>query len=177
MSELAAGANEVTHPRAPSRRASSIVRFLVNIVAASAACVVLAACARTSGSAAPSGAPSVTTASPASDGAPNDAFAIAPDAESPSPVDAGWDAPADAATSPRARTRKRQGVACGQSSECAAGLACCESGFHGHCGGAYMPDQQLPPCVMTTTCETAPCTPLALPPAAPSRGPAIPTLD
>jgi hypothetical protein len=67
--------------------------------------------------------------------------------------------------------RRGPGAACERSSECAAGLACCESGFHGHCGGAYMPDRELPPCVVTSSCEKAPCQPFSLPPSTPPRPP------
>jgi tetratricopeptide (TPR) repeat protein len=73
-------------------------------------------------------------------------------------------APADAGRpSP---PRKGLGASCsGSANECAPGLACCETGFHGHCGGvAPAPGEPLLPCVTSSTCAPAPCQPLTFPP-------------
>jgi hypothetical protein len=59
---------------------------------------------------------------------------------------------------------KGTGAACVITSECRPGLACCQTGFRGHCGGAVMPDTNAAPCVFSSTCAPAPCTPMALPP-------------
>jgi polyhydroxybutyrate depolymerase len=59
--------------------------------------------------------------------------------------------------------RGRVGAPC-VSESCGAGLSCCETGFHGACGGAYIPDTQREPCVVTRTCEPSPCRPLTFPP-------------
>ncbi|HEX4445958.1 MAG TPA: hypothetical protein VH044_04455 [Polyangiaceae bacterium] len=52
----------------------------------------------------------------------------------------------------------------GSPRSCAAGLACCQTGFHGHCGGANIPLEREEPCVVTSTCQPAPCTPMQFPP-------------
>jgi hypothetical protein len=47
---------------------------------------------------------------------------------------------------------------------CGPGLACCDTGFRGHCGGAHMPEEQEAPCIVTRTCEPPPCSPMSFPP-------------
>ncbi|HTB77680.1 MAG TPA: hypothetical protein VK762_30760 [Polyangiaceae bacterium] len=60
---------------------------------------------------------------------------------------------------------KGRGAACSQG-QCAAGLACCDTGFHGHCGGvAPTPaETQRDPCVVVSTCVPGPCAPMTFPP-------------
>jgi tetratricopeptide (TPR) repeat protein len=70
-------------------------------------------------------------------------------------VDAGRPAP----------PRKVAGAACSRADECAPGLACCDTGFVGHCGGvAPAPGEKPEPCVVTRSCARAPCAPLSFPP-------------
>jgi hypothetical protein len=73
------------------------------------------------------------------------------------------------ASAPAARKRagaKGAGSPCvqGTAGACAPGFTCCETGFRGHCGGAYMPDQPQEPCVVTSTCGIGPCKPMEFPP-------------
>lgn len=64
--------------------------------------------------------------------------------------------------SPPKSAGKSNGSSCTNSSECRAGMSCCQTGFRGHCGGAFLPD--APPCVFLSTCAPSPCPPLKLPP-------------
>jgi hypothetical protein len=67
---------------------------------------------------------------------------------------------------PRHPKGKAPGSSCNTSAECGAGLACCQTGFSGHCGGV-MPSQeelQKNPCVFHSTCTPGPCRPISLPP-------------
>ena len=95
---------------------------------------------------------------PLMDASPRDA-SVSADAPAFGPTtrrDAGTRVPA---------TGKRRGEACSPSlGGCAAGLACCETGFHGRCGGAFLPELQRDPCVFTSTCVPPPCRPMTLPP-------------
>ncbi len=90
---------------------------------------------------------------------PSDSGAL--DATASAPSDA--QVPDAALETPRA-VGKRRGASCGGRGECAAGLACCETGFKGHCGGAVMPDLEREPCVFPSSCVPPPCEPLTLPP-------------
>jgi len=66
---------------------------------------------------------------------------------------------------PRVEARRKvRGASCATSAECSAGLACCQSGFRGHCGGAAMPNMNDNPCVFLSSCAPAPCTPPLMPP-------------
>jgi hypothetical protein len=62
---------------------------------------------------------------------------------------------------------KARGAVCGGAHPrggCALGLVCCVTDFRGHCGGAYMPGADSPPCVLISTCIRPPCEPMAMPP-------------
>jgi hypothetical protein len=63
---------------------------------------------------------------------------------------------------------KARGAACSRSlrtpGDCARGLACCPTSFHGHCGGAHTPELEAEPCVFVSTCIPPPCHPMDLPP-------------
>ena len=116
-------------------------------------------------SAAPDALPSATAVpiapEPVMDASPLDA-PVSADARASGPTtrrDAGTRVPA---------TGKGSGEACAPSAGarggCASGLACCQTGFHGHCGGAFLPELQRDPCVLTSTCVLPPCRPMTLPP-------------
>jgi hypothetical protein len=87
------------------------------------------------------------------------------DGRSPTPAPSASDAPpAPSASAMHAKPLgKARGSACASSRECRAGLACCQTGFSGHCGGANMPENTQP-CVLLQTCAPSPCTPLSMPP-------------
>jgi hypothetical protein len=106
-------------------------------------------------------AASAASAAPVTDASPLDA-SVSADARVAEPTTR-----RDAATRVPA-TGKGSGEACspslGARGGCAAGLACCQTGFHGHCGGAFLPELQREPCVLTSTCVPPPCRPMSLPP-------------
>jgi thioredoxin-like negative regulator of GroEL len=79
---------------------------------------------------------------------------------------AGLEMPDAGAGHPPPAPRKGPGAPCsGRTGECASGLACCQSGFHGHCGGvAPSAGEASEPCIVTSTCVAAPCAPLSFPP-------------
>jgi polyhydroxybutyrate depolymerase len=83
-------------------------------------------------------------------------------ASASAPAPASASAPASVSASATS-TGGHVGAPCATGS-CSAGLSCCETGFHGDCGGAVMPDTQRAPCVVTRTCERGPCRPMTFPP-------------
>jgi WAP-type (Whey Acidic Protein) 'four-disulfide core' len=134
-------------------------------VSKSAVCIVAAAVAiacNAEPTARETLAPTAPIASATMDASPA-ALATAVEASAP-PVDAAVSATAVPSAVASAAPRKRAGTSCSRDRECAAGLGCCQTGFRGHCGGAYMPDQPQEPCVMLSTCAPAPCRPMDLPP-------------
>jgi hypothetical protein len=114
----------------------------------------------------PPAAPTIASGSEAS----TDAKAGPPDADLPPPDASVEEAgPArDAAAMRTTAVGKARGARCsppiGQRGDCASGLVCCETGFHGHCGGANLPDMHTEPCVFDATCTTPPCHPPETPP-------------
>lgn len=78
-------------------------------------------------------------------------------------VDAGTEA---GPPPPAAPPRKGIGVGCRSAAECGPGLSCCQTGFHGHCGGVVptAAEQAADPCIFTASCARAPCVPLSLTP-------------
>jgi polyhydroxybutyrate depolymerase len=111
--------------------------------------------------AAPGPAPA-SAAEPASASAPGPAPASASASASAS-AQILEDARAPAGRRDDASGGGRAGTPCVAGS-CSAGLACCETGFRGDCGGAYLPEKPRAPCVVTRTCEPGPCRPMTFPP-------------
>jgi hypothetical protein len=91
-------------------------------------------------------------------GTPTETVTIAPTATSAT-------ASATATATATATAAKRSaGEGCAADGECSAGLACCQTGLSGKCGGARQQGVDYAPCVILRTCSTAPCAPLAMPP-------------
>ncbi|HYQ01499.1 MAG TPA: hypothetical protein VER96_22655 [Polyangiaceae bacterium] len=130
--------------------------------------VLALACSRTHPGPESTGIAATVTAAPV--GSPNEVASVAPSVSETAPQHtaappsegAAAKAPRLEHASAQKRPNKARGSACVNSFECGAGLSCCQTGFRGHCGGAFMPD--APPCVFLSTCAPSPCVPLTLPP-------------
>ncbi|HTQ05257.1 MAG TPA: hypothetical protein VMI54_15445 [Polyangiaceae bacterium] len=117
--------------------------------------------ARDDGGASRASTPGAPSESPATASAVGHAAPLVPSGEPSALPVSSLDASAPPAVVPQG---KAAGARCTSSRQCRAGLACCESGFRGQCGGAFTTDVAREPCVIFSMCSTAPCRPFSLPP-------------